>query len=476
MAAEVAPEKPLVDSIRPDLKVMSGEGGVEAEEEFVSSFDGESRRIIDPTNAEDVAVEVKALRDNISLDQDAMTDPQWAAHKLSAAEWRGLLDDAVRMNLVRYEKTTREDGSETQRLVGPPEAVKVFKQAEHQYEVTKKLERTAAAAEKHGRAEEARRKIDTVTAPTDTEDFSAEDYAGAGPVVSPEGPVESPKPEVTPVSDEERARHEAGFVKDIEQAHAAALAGDGLERQIGVLEREAEAHPERTQNARLAEQLRGEADRHEQDAVTKEEQQQVKQATQFVNLSNSVHHLMALQDSSGAVPPMDGRGNPEAARGVANDLYKTLGVDLDQEPAAVSHHGNSLRGNRVLELRRVSEDPSLRGVVFVERVDASSGQLIRLDVIKAPLPEDATTKERAAWQKEVDRQLKLSRQAHEIPDQNRGGRMQTYNLDAETRAYGGEGRAYASVLRRSGMSREAAMWPNLQKKPKQSFWSWLLGT
>lgn len=225
---------------------------------------------------------------------------------------------------------------------------------------------------------------------------------------------------------------EKNFVTDAEQAHAEAMAAKtsiDAESDMRFETTVDEADPdkkitltEKTLNADeafRANELRKSSIETGVKAGEKHIEATRKRSETFVKSMGEITNLVAK--SEGVLPVVRGE-TPEDTTMISADLQRALKVDLTDAPLKAEAHGNALRKNRTVDIYRESTDPANKGMVFVEQVDSTTGETIRLDVIKGEKPDQPKNasgelkdtlryrNEMRKWESKIEDQLKAARE------------------------------------------------------------------
>ncbi len=298
--------------------------------------------------------------------------------------------------------------------------------------------------------------------------------------------------------DDEVAKLSTERTDDDQVAWDAALAEKGPREQAMALEKRIDEsklpEAERLRQEDLAADLRDAGTKAAEAAQTASETKRdsdnkaindhIVKASRFINSFASATEPVGL-DPIG----VNSTVTPAMVERLSTDLQHSFKVDFSKEPLDSKRAGGRIFGQKFIDVYRQSEEPGMRGTVFVERVDKKTGQMVRLDVISAPRPEKPTLKpgkfkvgfiaERLYRHKE--NQWRSAIEAKLVEEHHFSGRPDTRNpflpgdpsIAAVAVNTGGSvvDSSYPSILQRRGMSAESAQHA---RKPKR-LWFGLFG-
>ena len=286
-------------------------------------------------------------------------------------------------------------------------------------------------------------------------------------------------------------------VQDEEIAWDAAHAEKGAREQAMAVEKHLAENPptserEQKRQTELAADLRSQGTEAAESAIeTSTAERDANDArinAQILEASRQINGFVDATEPKGIHPiGVNDQVTPEMVAKLATDLQRSFKVDMAKEPLDAVYAGARLFGQKFIDTYRQSEEPSMRGIVFVERTDRKTGQLVRLDVVSAPRPEKPTPKpgkykvgfiaermyqrKENQWRNAIDVQLTEERHFQANPSETNP----FYPGDpknAQKLAPGASGAdSYPAMLQRRGMSAETAQHA---RKPRR-LWFGLFG-
>ncbi len=186
-------------------------------------------------------------------------------------------------------------------------------------------------------------------------------------------------------------------IKDPEIAFSAAYAEKGPREQAMTVEQQAEALPENDrERARLdglAVDLRKEGKTAGKEAAKAEEERldAVDQAVnkQIIEASGQINQFAGAKTAMGMMPigVNEAQGvTPDMVEKISSTLLTSYGVDFNKPSYDDVLRGPRLFGPKIRDIYYQSENPALANVVFVERRDNKTNELLRLDAVSVPRP------------------------------------------------------------------------------------------
>ncbi len=209
---------------------------------------------------------------------------------------------------------------------------------------------------------------------------------------------------------------------------------------------------------------------------------------QIIKTSRQINGIVGATEPQAAHPiGVNDQITPEMLAKFATELESSLKVDFEKAPLDSVDTGALLFGQKFTDTYRQSDEPRMRGVVFVERTDRKTGQLVRLDVVAAPRPDKPTPKpgkfkvgflanrmyqrKEKQWRAAIDEQLLTERHIPRNPSKENpfypGDPKNAQKMPPGTTAAD----SYPAMLQRRGMSPEAA---KTVRKPRR-LWFGLFG-
>lgn len=190
----------------------------------------------------------------------------------------------------------------------------------------------------------------------------------------------------------------------------------------------------------------------------------------FTDTSRYLRDLTGVPEGT-LSDPIDGK--MEGAETLTKELLRSLGIDRSQEPDRAVRHGSIFSRNKFIDSYRSyqgNDKPELNGMVFVERYNEKTGQLVRVDAVKAVRPDKRSRRSERKWRDQVDEKLEQIREAKDIalPASKKGDRLNVPD--------GIGGGSYGAILASHGMSAESTN--SLKRKPKRKgggFWGMIFG-
>jgi hypothetical protein len=285
------------------------------------------------------------------------------------------------------------------------------------------------------------------------------------------------------------------YENDPEVAYTAAYAEKGPREQAMAVEKAAErfpeGHRERARLDTLANELRqkglhegaeaGEAERARMDAADAAVNAQVMAS------SDQLRSIISAAEAK-SIPSIGVNKDKTTAEveALATTLQTSFGVDLRQPPLDAVKRGGRIFGKKFVDIYRQSNEPAYRNIVFIERYDRKTGQIVRLDAVSAPRqpkPDIKSGKDKLGriaenrwriserkWRKAIDEELENRQTFNKAPDAANPFLPGNYNSEQQSRGeIKGADYSYTDILTRSGMDSEQA---KQVRKPRRLGW-WL---
>jgi hypothetical protein len=289
-------------------------------------------------------------------------------------------------------------------------------------------------------------------------------------------------------ADRDRELGEAHSERDVKVAEEMAYAEKGPREQAMALEQapvgRVETEREQASREKLAVELRttgtergqaaGAAEHARLDAVQESINTEVKKS------SDTIHTLASATEPGGIQPiGVNDKVDSATVESLSARLQQTMGVDASKAPFDSIARRDRLFGPKFIDVYRQSNEAELRGVVFVERYDAKTGLIVRLDVVSAPKPKIKEGKDAPSrramrkWRQAVESELEDTRHLPlaSVSETNPfapSGDPKLVRRDKSKARSGG----YAGILEAGGMDRSAA---TSARNPKRGWWFSLFG-